>query len=584
MKKVVIWKSTGTKTLIFMLLLGVVFSAAMFDADSACVNPLSGSLGVHDFIYGDVNGDGSVNSTDITYVKRYLLRRIKDFPYEKGLTAGDVDGDGAVNSTDLTYMKRYILRVISVFPAEGNETPSPTPTKTPTATPMPTPTQPLFTPIFRDASVHDPSVIKTNGTYYVIGSHLAFAKTNDLIQWEQINSSVRTGNPLIPNLFDELKEAFSWAQTDTMWAGDITQLPDGKYYMYYCMCKGDSPLSALGVARADKVDGSYKNLGVLLKSGSGRGEDGTNYNATIHPNAVDPHTFFDKNGDLWMVYGSYSGGIYIMKMDPTTGKQYSGQGYGKKLLGANHSRIEGPYIQYSPDSDYYYLFLSFGGLTADGGYNIRVARSKNPDGPYYDAEGNNMIDCRGPVGSFFDDRAIEPYGVKLMGNFRFAESGIGYVSPGHNSTYYDEESRKYFIIFHTRFPGQGEFHQVRVHQMFINEDGWPVIAPHRYAGETKRRYSVQEVSGSYAYVNHGRDISANIKNSVRISLNNDGTISGSVNGRWELSGENYIRLTVNGTNYVGVVLQQWDAGLKKYVMTFSAISKNGNVAILGSQL
>jgi len=63
-------------------------------------------------------------------------------------------------------------------------------------------------------------------------------------------------------------------------------------------------------------------------------------------------------------------------MNPSTGKQYPGQGYGKKLLGANHSRIEGPYIQYSPDTGYYYLFLSFGGLTADGGYNIRVARSQ----------------------------------------------------------------------------------------------------------------------------------------------------------------------------------------------------------------
>jgi len=70
--------------------------------------------------------------------------------------------------------------------------------------------------------------------------------------------------------------------------GDIIQLRDGKYYMYYCMCKGDSPLSALGVARADKVEGPYKNLGILLRSGAGKGEDGTNYNATIHPNAVDP--------------------------------------------------------------------------------------------------------------------------------------------------------------------------------------------------------------------------------------------------------------------------------------------------------
>lgn len=87
--------------------------------------------------------------------------------------------------------------------------------------------------------------------------------------------------------------------------------------------------------------------------------------------------------------------------------------------------------------------MSFGGLAADGGYNIRVARSKNPDGPYYDAEGHPMINVRGKEGTLFDDRSIEPYGVKLMGNFLFKNKGgsdAGYVSPGHNSAYYDEKA------------------------------------------------------------------------------------------------------------------------------------------------
>ena len=139
-------------------------------------------------------------------------------------------------------------------------------------------------------------------------------------------------------------------------------------------------------------------------------------------------------GRLWMVYGSYSGGIFIVEMDPETGFPLPDQGYGKRLAGGNHSRIEGPYILYHPDQDYYYLFLSFGGLGSRGGYNIRVARSKNPDGPYYDSEGKDMIDAHGPSGSFFDDAAIEPYGVKLVGNFLFRlNRGIyGYVFPGHN--------------------------------------------------------------------------------------------------------------------------------------------------------
>ena len=42
---------------------------------------------------------------------------------------------------------------------------------------------PIDAPTFKEASVHDPSVIKVDGTYYVIGSHLAAAKTDDLMQW-----------------------------------------------------------------------------------------------------------------------------------------------------------------------------------------------------------------------------------------------------------------------------------------------------------------------------------------------------------------------------------------------------------------
>ncbi|MFM9597987.1 hypothetical protein ACKI1O_52935, partial [Streptomyces scabiei] len=42
--------------------------------------------------------------------------------------------------------------------------------------------------------VHDPSVIETDGTYYIFGSHLAAAKSTDLLNWEMISSpSVEVG-------------------------------------------------------------------------------------------------------------------------------------------------------------------------------------------------------------------------------------------------------------------------------------------------------------------------------------------------------------------------------------------------------
>ncbi|MFN7252316.1 MAG: glycoside hydrolase family 43 protein [Anaerobacillus sp.] len=447
-------------------------------------------------------------------------------------------------------------------------------------------------PEFTDASVHDPSVIRVNDTFYVFGSHLASAKTTDLMNWQQISTSVNESNPLIPNVFEELKETFEWAQSNTLWAPDVIQLEDGRFYMYYNACEGSSPRSALGVAVADDIEGPYQDLGIFLKSGmwGQPSENGPIYDPTKHPNVVDPHTFFDEAGKLWMVYGSYSGGIFIVEMDSKTGFPLDDQGYGKRLIGGNHSRIEGAYILFSPETNYYYMYLSFGGLDAVGGYNIRVVRSENPDGPYYDAEGNEMVNVKSnPSKPLFDDVTISPFGVKLMGNFEFikrSEDGFsrrhGYVSPGHNSAYYDKEMNKNYLIFHTRFPRRGELHQIRVHQMFMNSEGWPVVAPHRYAGETIDKVTKSNIVGDYQFVNHGKDISADIKNSVLIQLNSDHTISGEVTGEWSLVSDNQAKLTVDGVVYYGFFLTQWDESSNSNVMTFSALSNQG-VSIWGSQ-
>src|SRR5690606_11131642 len=109
-------------------------------------------------------------------------------------------------------------------------------------------------------------------------------------------------------------------------------------------------------------------------------------------------------------------------------------------------------------SEYYYLFVSYGGLAADGGYNIRVGRSRAPDGPFVDAAGTDLATVKGAPGSLFDDASIAPHGVKLMGGYQFlavagepSTSTTGYLSPGHNSGYYDADTGNHFLVFHTRF-------------------------------------------------------------------------------------------------------------------------------------
>ncbi len=438
-------------------------------------------------------------------------------------------------------------------------------------------------PIFTWAVVHDPSVTKVQDTYYLFGSHLAVAKSHDLMNWTQVNLNVYKGNPIIPDIKEDLKEVVSWARADSIWAPHVIQFADGKFYMYYCASTFGSSRSAIGVAVSENIEGPYRHYAIILKSGQtasdGPSEDGTPYNPMKHPNCIDPHTFFDKDGKLWMTYGSYFGGIFIVELDPVTGLPLPGQGYGQRLIGGNHSPIEGPFILYCPQTDYYYLFVSFGGLDSRGGYNIRVVRSKNVVGPYEDIEGNDMRECMGGA------KIIESFGVKLVGNFNLHETNalsaatFGYVSPGHNSAYYDPITGKYFIFFHTRFPGRGESYQIRVHQLLLNEDGWFVMAPLPYAGEQNSTLRKEDLVGQYLFVNHGKEITRDIKLPVRIILNSDGTISGDHTGSWEMKDGNFIDIVIRETNqqitYKGVCLKQWDPFEKKWITTFSAVSQNG---------
>ncbi|EAA0305076.1 endo-alpha-(1-_5)-L-arabinanase, partial [Listeria monocytogenes] len=135
----------------------------------------------------------------------------------------------------------------------------------------------LSPPEFADVSVHDPSVIKADDTFYIIGSHMQFAKSQDLMKWEQISNSV-SEDTLFENIREELAEEFEYAQTDTLWASDIQQFKNGKYYLYYCLCQGTSPLSVMGVAVSDSIEGPYKKVESFLYSGTSP-QFGEAYNA-----------------------------------------------------------------------------------------------------------------------------------------------------------------------------------------------------------------------------------------------------------------------------------------------------------------
>jgi len=502
-------------------------------------------------------------------------------------------------------------------------------------------------PDFQNVSVHDPSIVKDGDTYYVFGSHIEAAKSTDLIHWEKFTNGYTTpNNKLYGDLSKNLAGSFAWAgENDSdskggfaVWAPDVFWNKDyinedgtkGAYMIYYCT-SSTYIRSAIGYAVSKNIEGPYKYVDTILYSGFTKDEaydanskinkkwTNTNipklidqdklegprsswfnsngsYNNRDFPNAIDPNIFYDKDGKLWMAYGSWSGGIFVIEIDKTTGKPiYPGKDgktsdgrlvdryFGTKIAGGYYKSGEGPYIVYDKNTGYYYLYVTYGWLGADGGYNMRQFRSTNPDGPYLDAKGQNAV-LPGDVDN-------TPYGNKIMGNFLFERKvgdpgtgiGVGYLSPGHNSVYLDHKTGQQFLVFHTRFPQSGEYHEVRVHQMFMNKNGWLVVAPYRYAGEKLEKVNRQDVIGEYKLINHGKDYSAAIKKPVFIRLNKDNTISGDVTGTWKKTGHNQAEITLDGDTYYGMFVRQWDPTSKRYVMTFTALSNEG-ISIWGSKL
>ena len=450
-------------------------------------------------------------------------------------------------------------------------------------------------PEFTEVSVHDPSVIVADGRFHVFGSHLAAARSENLLSWEGYADLATPQNPLFEDVTVELAEAFAWAETDTLWAADVAETPDGRFRMYYCACEGSSPRSAMGTAIADRVEGPYRNEGIFLRSGmwDEPSEDGTIYDARIHPNTIDPHAFVDAEGRHRLVYGSYSGGIFLLELDPHTGWPLPGQGYGTHLVGGNHARIEAPYILHSRRSGYYYLLLTFGGLDAAGGYNVRLGRSRDVAGPYLDPSGQDLREAKAdPDLPLFDDASIEPYAAKLLGNHRFSDGpaqgvGAGYVSPGHVSAWTDEDERDVFLFLHSRFPGTGEMHQVRVHRMHLTANGWLVVSAHRYAGEAasdarSSRLHRLDLEGDWQLVDHGRAISPEVVESRPIRLHRDGRITGDRTGRWRLEGASRATIDLDDEVYRGVFTRGWREDTGSWAHSFSVLGTDGR-ALWGRQ-
>ena len=474
-------------------------------------------------------------------------------------------------------------------------------------------------------SVHDPSIVKLEeGGYFMIGSHLGAAKSNDMKNWySAANSNLgSTRTTFFKNIYSDLSIPEKWSNTTAgynlagnMWAPDIIYNKDmGKYCMYLSV-NGQVWNSSIVLCTADKAEGPYSYKGTIVYSGFtnnsvnnvndtdvpkvlGQNPDIRRYltngswNASYGTNAIDPAVFYDENGNLWLVYGSWFGGIYMLELDEKTGlrdynvkyetKANESDAYmGKKAAGGNYVSGEGPYIEYmkAPGSDkgYYYLFVSYGFFNSNGGYNMRVFRSEKPDGPYVDQNGNSAIFSRG------GDNIGGIVGERLMSNYQWNCNPKPFKAQGHNSALMDDDGKLY-VVYHTKFDDNWGAHEVRVHQMIMNEDGWITAAPYEYSGESlsKNGHSMSSVAGEYDFIFHTlnqrfeNEKSADVEKPHTISLNQDGTVTGHISGTWLMKdGTPYMSVSFGGVTYKGAFIVQADeSSSQTRRMIFTATGNN----------
>lgn len=405
-------------------------------------------------------------------------------------------------------------------------------------------------------------------------------------------------------------QAKGYTVRGNQWAADAIWNRKMQKWCLYMSLNGDHWCSSIVCFTSDSPEGPWVYQGPVVFSGFQGTYDHVGYNKTedykhtdlelaigpqtslparyakgsswgsYWPNCIDPCVFYDEEGKLWMSYGSWSGGIFIFQLDEATGlrdytEKYetrfsSGTDYrnciedpyfGRKIAGGWYNSGEASYIEYI--GGYYYLFMSYGGLSGYGdywatGYQMRVFRSDRPDGPYLDC-----TTADGRTATFtsaftdFGSNTGTDYGVRLMSCYKWDTMAYAEIAQGHNSAIVDHTGRA-LVVYHTRQNNGNEGHSVRVHQLFQNQDGWLVAAPYEFDGETvtqseiatKQLYTADEVAGDYQLIFHKYRQKSEVQEHelpINATLQADGTVTGKYTGTWQLvEGTSYLNITLKG--------------------------------------
>ncbi len=287
----------------------------------------------------------------------------------------------------------------------------------------------------RDLRIHDPTspLQDSAGDWWIFGtgSLLLAARSPDLVTWE------RQPSPLVsPPAW--AAEVAPGNRRHHYWAPDVIRVGD-RLLLAYSVSEFGKQTSAIGLVTAATPAGPWTDRGVVVRS-----QPGDPYNA------IDPTMLMDE-GRLWMAFGSFWEGIYLIELDPETGLRIDPSSAPARLAWARE--IEAATLHRR--GEWYYLFVNHG-LCCRGvrsTYRIVVGRSRGITGPYLDDEGRSLLEAGG--------RLV----LETTGSF---------IGPGHIGLFQVDAATMASMHF---YDGEREGRPtLAIRPVGWTDDGWPEVS------------------------------------------------------------------------------------------------------------
>ncbi|KAI9452837.1 putative endo-arabinase [Russula earlei] len=425
-------------------------------------------------------------------------------------------------------------------------------------------------------NVHDPSVKKFGDYYYCYSTDVGYAttvppgiqvrKSKDLVQW-QFSGWVFNG---LPAMGAQFISSAGGTPNNALWAPYVLKVGN-EYRLYYALSSATARLSVIGLATAASPDGPWTEKGLVVTSKNDN---------TTQTNAIDPTVVTTPTGDQYLYYGSAWDGIYILKLDATTGlaaiagdkgTRIANRGFTNNVYNGN---IEGAEIIYNPTLKKYFLFIAYDWLQTK--YNVRVCKADNPQGPFYDYNGH-------------DANLNEDHTPMILAPYQFAGHG-GWQGTAHCGVFTDDNGQYYMA--HQGRPGVNSYcMDLHVRKIFWTNDGWPVVSPERYAWEDNSLVPKDSLAGNWEQVvlNYrvvpgyaNEQVSPDLQVATSITLSANGSFNNEAGSTWTYNAPWLTIQRSSGETDQVFVQKGRDWENKKSTLIFTGLNNTGT-AIWGKK-